>query len=371
VVRLPTKRALGQAAEEYRAAVRVVVNAVPVRGTSLGVVTENLLVGWDQLGLDDEVHVVLRPGVSLDLPPSVTVHEEGGRRFAVMERRVPALCRHVKADAMLGVTPATTMAPLPCPRGVLALDIRHELRPEQFSRQTRLQRGVSYRIGYRQADAIMCISERTRDDLLEAHPYLRRRRVVAAQLGADHVLSWAPRVSGPPYALAFGQWGNKNVGLVIDAWALLRRQGDDVLPLVLVGLPADAREATVAHVAAHDLDDIVTVQPWLSTTEFQRTFTSASLVVFPSDFEGFGLPALEALRLGIPVVVTPDKALLEVTGGKATVMDGWHAAALAAAVPLARATSDEDRRAGIEQASAFTWRRTASVVRSTLAACRD
>jgi glycosyltransferase involved in cell wall biosynthesis len=350
--------------------VRVVVNAVPVRGTSLGVVTENLLKGWDQLEVDDEVHVVLRPGVELDLPSWMHVAHYGGSRFSVMDRRVPALCREVRADAMLGVTPATTMAPLPCTRGVIALDIRHELRPTQFSRQTRLQRAVSYRIGYRQADAIMTISNRTRDDLLAAHPFLRRRRVVAAQLGADHVLSWAPREEGPAYALAFGQWGNKNVGIVLDAWRQLRREGE-VLPLVVVGLPADGRAAVEASVLERGLGDVVTVRPWLSTEEFQRTFTSASLVVFPSDFEGFGLPALEAMRLGIPVVVTPDTALLEVTGGLATVMDGWDAAALAKAVPLARAQSGEDLRAGIEHASAFTWRRTASVVRATLSAATE
>jgi glycosyltransferase involved in cell wall biosynthesis len=111
------------------------------------------------------------------------------------------------------------------------------------------------------------------------------------------------------------------------------------------------------------------VEPWLSTEEFQRTFTSASLVVFPSDFEGFGLPALEAMRLGIPVVVTPDRALLEVTGGHAIVMDGWDAAALARSVPPARALSGEALAAGVAHASGFTWKRTATEVRSTLAAC--
>lgn len=354
------------------AAVRLVVNALPVRGTSLGVVTENLLLGWDQLGVDDEIHVVLRPGVDLDLPPSVHLSRSGGSRLAAMELRIPALCRRVKADAMLGVTPATTMAPLPCPRGVIALDIRHELRPRQFGRTTRLRRAVSYRIGYREADAIMCISNRTRDDLLAAHPYLVHRCVVAAQLGADHVLSWPARQKNQdaPYALAFGQWGNKNVGVVLDAWSLLRGQGHDVPPLVIVGLPAGARAAAQGAVRARGLEDVVTLRPWLSTKQFQQTFTSASLVVFPSDFEGFGLPALEAMRLGIPVVVTPDTALLEVTGGKATVMDGWDAIALAKAVPAAQAQSGADLKEGIEHASSFTWKRTASIVRSTLVSCR-
>ncbi|HEY6471571.1 MAG TPA: glycosyltransferase, partial [Acidimicrobiales bacterium] len=170
------------------------------------------------------------------------------------------------------------------------------------------------------------------------------------------------------YALAFGQWGNKNTGLVLDAWALLRDAGDDVPPLVVVGLPADARSAVQADAAARGLAGFVTVKPWLDDDEFHRQFTGASLVVFPSDYEGFGLPALEAMRLGIPVVVTPDPALFEVTGGLATVMEGWDAAALARAVPVARAQTEEALKRGIDHASAFTWARTASRVRATLAA---
>ena len=214
----------------------------------------------------------------------------------------------------------------------------------------------------------MCISQRTRDDLLAGHPFLRSRRVTVAPLGADHVLEWPPRQPGAGYALAFGQWGNKNVDLVLDAWAMLRSRCD-TLPLVVVGLPAKAHADAKVGAAARGLQDLVTVRPWLSALEFQQQFTSASLVVFPSDFEGFGLPAVEAMRLGIPVVVTPDPALLEVTGGRATVMDGWDAAALSRAVPQALQTSAEQLRAGVEHASTFTWRRTAADVRDALLAC--
>ena len=197
---------------------RVVVNAVPAAGTSLGVVTENLFKSWDSA---DDLHVVLRAGVELDLPDHVTVHTFGGSRLLAMDVRVPSLCRSVRADVMFGMTPATTMAPLPCPRAILVHDLRHVLRPDQFTARIRLRRWASYPIGYRQADAIVCNSHRTRDDLLTAHPSLRRRRVTVAQLGADHVLAWPQREHGPEYALAFGQFGNKNADLVLDAWTIL------------------------------------------------------------------------------------------------------------------------------------------------------
>jgi glycosyltransferase involved in cell wall biosynthesis len=348
--------------------VRVVVNAVPARGTSLGVVTENLLKGWVSLDLDDELHLVVRSGVPLDVPDAVQVHPVDGSRFGAMDIRVPALCRRVRADAFLGVTPATTMAPLPCPRAIIALDLRHEARPQQFTAGRRLLRRVSYGIGYHQADAIVCISQRTSDDLLAAHPFLRSRRVTVALLGVDHVLAWPPaRQDGPAYALAFGQWMNKNVDLVLDAWAILHARGE-ALPLVVVGLSPEARVEVGAGAAARGIGDLVTLRPWLDDGAFQQQFTSASVVVFPSDYEGFGLPAVEALRLGIPVVVTPDPALLEVTAGLATVMDGWDAPALARAVPLARRTGGSELRAGVELASTFTWQRTARDVRTVLAA---
>ncbi len=369
LVQLPWSPPLGNGrgppALRYRSAVRVVVNAVPAAGTSLGVVTENLVRSWDRA---DDLHVVLRSGVELDLPDHVAVHTYSGSRLLAMDVRVPSLCRRIRAEAMFGMTPATTMAPLPCPRGILVHDLRHELRPDQFTARIRLRRWASYPIGYLQADAIVCNSHRTRDDLLAAHHHLAGRRVTVAQLGADHVLTWPRREPGPAYALAFGQFGNKNVDLVLDAWTILSRRGD-AIPLVVVGVPGSGRDAL--RVAVHDrgLGALVSVRPWLTDLEFRRQFAAAAVVVFPSDYEGFGLPAVEAMRLGIPVVVTPDPALLEVTGGLATVMGGWDAESLAQAVPRARATSPGDLERGRAHAAGFTWHRMATEVREALVAC--
>lgn len=224
---------------------------------------------------------------------------------------------------------------------------------------------MSYAVGYRQADGIACISERTRSDLIASRPWLRNHLVRVALLGADHVKAWDPMGSSDEYAIAFGQWGNKNVDLVVDAWSHLHRLGD-ALPLVLVGLSEASRVHVQAKVDGLGLGQVVTILPWLPTDTFHQRFASARLVVFPSDFEGFGLPAVEAMRLGIPVVISDDPALVEVTDGHATVMNGTGPDALARAVNAARASSTEDLAKAQSHAEAFTWRRTAAQVREVL-----
>jgi glycosyltransferase involved in cell wall biosynthesis len=353
--------------------VRIVIDGLPIRGdNSLSIVSEHLLAGWQLLENGDELHLVVRSGAEISVPDSVRVHEVKFGRLRFVSRltaqsfRLPRLCRSVDADVMLGVLPATSVAPLPCPRAVIAWDFRYRLRPEQFSRKTKLLRRVSYAIGFRQADGVACISDRTRRDLVAFHPRLAKVPVRVAHLGADHVDSWPVRRAGEAYAIAFGHFSNKNVDLVLQSWAALRRHPGDILPLRLVGVPASERDRLEARVVELGLADVVTVNPWLSKTEFQEAFASSSLVVFPSDFEGFGLPAVEAMRLGIPVVITPEPALLEVTAGHATVVEGEGPEALAQAVLAARDSSPEALAAAERHAAGFTWAHFASDVRGLL-----
>jgi glycosyltransferase involved in cell wall biosynthesis len=351
---------------------RLVIDGLPVRGrNSLAVVVEHLLDGWTQLRTGDELHLVVGRGAQLTIPDGVVLHEVdlGARhylgRLHAQARIVPRLCREHRADVMLGVLPATTVTPLPCPRAVIAWDLRFELRPEQFRRRTRLLRAVSYGIGFRQADAIVTISERTRGDLLASRPWLQERLVRAAPLGGDHADAWPRRQAEEAYAITFGQWANKNVDLVIDAWAALEARGE-APALHVVGLGQASREKLGQRIAALGLEHRVRALPWLSDAEFQAEFASAAIVVFPSDFEGFGLPAVEAMRLGIPLVITPEPALLEVTGGHATVMDGWDADALVDAVLAARERTAGELDAARVRAQDHTWARTAGRARATL-----
>jgi glycosyltransferase involved in cell wall biosynthesis len=339
----------------------VVFDAVPVRGgTSLSPVLENLLAAWVALDTGDALHVVTGTDHRMRLPAEVIVHPITGslgtaRRMLAQSLDVPRVCRAVGADAMIAAIPSTTITPLPCPRIAIVHDQRYELRPEQFGRAARTIRTVSYGIGYRQADALVAISDRTRDDLLASRPYLRRSGIVSTiRHGADHVPAGTGRSGGQEYAIAFGQHSNKNVLLVLDAWRAMVADGA-ALPLRLCGTPSGEREALAAEIAARGLTELVSVLGWLGAEEFAEQFAGSSLVVFPSDFEGFGLPAVEAMRAGIPVVISPDPALVEVTGGHATTMTGWSAADLVTAVGVARATSAAERAAAAEHAATMTW----------------
>jgi glycosyltransferase involved in cell wall biosynthesis len=350
---------------------RVVIDGIPISGASIGIVAEHLLGAWAALDLNDELHLVVGPDADIDIPSSVHVHHARYGRSPFVSRlwaqsaAIPRICRDVKADIMLGIIPTTTVTPLPCPRAVIAYDVRHELRPEQFARQTRLAKQVGYGVGFHQADAVACISERTRRDLLAGHPRLRRRIVDVALLGADHVASWPVHRPAVDYAVAFGQYGNKNVQLVLQGWAALHGRGD-ALPLVIVGLSPPDRTAVESTVTEMGLSDVVSALPWLPAASFKERFASASVIVFPSEFEGFGLPAVEAMWLGIPLVISKEPALLEVTAGHATEMERDDAEALASAVSAARHMPAGALEAAQTHAATFTWRATATHIRDML-----
>ena len=356
---------------------KIVIEALPyVPFGGYAVVLEGLLRGWDQLESDDEIHVLLTEGVEFNGPPSVEVHRfrvgrpEMIRRIAIQSRAARNVCREVGADVLLGLLPTTAVTPVGCPKVITVYDLRHELLPEQFTRRRRLLRRLSYGIGYRQAASIICISERTRQDLLRSRPRLRRKPSFVVHSGADHVDTWRkedPPPGGEPYALAFGHFPNKAVRRVIDAWEILARRGS-APPLVLVGLPADARATVEERIRAGGLEGVVRPLPWLDDEEFHVRFASAGMIVFPSDFEGFGLPAVEAMRLGIPLVISDDPALLEVTGGNATVVSGAAPESLADAAARAWVTPEEELDRARAFAGRYLWARTARETREVLSA---
>ncbi|RYJ06578.1 MAG: glycosyltransferase family 1 protein [Actinomycetales bacterium] len=341
-------------------------------GTDFGGIrtyVEHLLRAWSLAYPDDELVVLTPVGSTLDVAGherhEVVFGSPGPlRRPWAVTRAVQTLVRERGADAVLATFPATTLRRPGVPLAVVVHDLRHERRPEQFTRGRRVLRRISYSRAYRIADTRVAISRRTLDDLTDLHPATRSAPNVVIHHGADHVLGW-PTGQGTGGAIAFAHHTNKNPHLVIDAWALLRDRGL-ARPLTVLGVGSALRAELSEQVERLGLGESVRLAPYLDDDEYLATVAEASLMVFPSDFEGFGLPVLEAMMLRMPVVIAPEPASLEVAGEHAFVADGWTPEALAEAVLRADAQGPDAREAARAWAEAFTWEQTARRTREAL-----
>ncbi len=222
------------------------------------------------------------------------------------------------------------------------------------------------------ADRVVCISESTRRDLLRFVP-LDAAKVSVTPLGPPplpNIDGGAPPDTGGPYVLHVGERQNyKNFDLLLQAWARSEELRAKMRVVAFSNRPFTAAERNRQR--ALGLDEKLVLHRGGDDATLARYYTSATALVCPSRYEGFGLPVLEAMARGCPVVCSNTGALPETAGNAALLFDPTSASELVRALEsLVRAPAmTEDLRArGLRRVAQFSWDRCAD---ETLAVYRS
>lgn len=285
----------------------------------------------------------------------------------------PLALRQVGVDLLHALAFVAPVA-APCPFVVTVYDLSFLRYPEAFRPFNRWYLRQFTARSVRRARAVIAISESTRQDvikLLGAPP----ERVHTVYCGVDEAFRPLPaaevaafkaaRRLPDTFVLFLGTLEpRKNVDGLIRAYAGWRKQQPDAPPLVIAGGKGWYYAHIFSLVESLDLTKYIRFTDYVPQHELPLWYNAASLFVYPSHFEGFGLPVLEAMACGTPVITSTSSSLPEVTGnsGAARLVSPADTDALAAA--LREVMADNDLRAVMSQqalirAAHFRWDKTA------------
>jgi glycosyltransferase involved in cell wall biosynthesis len=271
----------------------------------------------------------------------------------------------------------------PCPVVVSIHDLSFEHLPQTFKRRSRMQLRMTVRRSARNAAQIIALSEHARMDLINTY-HLIPEKVNVVPLAApaafapvrdDNELQRVRQTYGidGDYILSVGSiQPRKNLRRLIEAYSVLRHaQPECKLPqLVLVGKNAWLYDETLRALKYTDVGASILLTGYVPESDLPALYSGALCFIYPSYYEGFGLPPLEAMKCGAPVIVGNRTSLPEVVGDAALMIDPFDVNAIAGAIQKMITDSEfrsELRVKGLERAKEFDWKETA---RQTLAVYR-
>jgi glycosyltransferase involved in cell wall biosynthesis len=232
--------------------------------------------------------------------------------------------------------------------------------PEWTTRRTRQMHRAKYRNAARTCDVILVNSRFTAEDVCERLGVSPERVRVAYPGVDDRFSAEGERADlGRPYVLTLATLEpRKNLGALVDAHALLPAGGP---ALAVAGGAGWGEQPELAREGVLPLG-------YVPDGEVPRLLRGAAAFVYPSRFEGFGMPIVEAMACGVPCVVSSHPSMDEACGDAAVRVDPERPEAIAAGIERALAERDELVRRGLEHARRFRWRDTGEAF---LAAYRD
>ena len=236
----------------------------------------------------------------------------------------------------------------PAPTAITLQDLLHLERPELWSRTSRAFRAVAYDRPARRAQIVIVPTEYTRRRVSERlNVPLERIRVV--HYGVDHDAFRPGDEPREPFLLYPARpWRHKNHARLFEAFALVRRERPE-LELVLTGGGHGERALPTG----------VRVEGLVDRERLASLYRRAAALVFPSLYEGFGYPPLEAMACGCPVAASTATSLPEICGDAAVFFDPLSSEDIAHAIVRALDDDGELRERGLRRAATFTWKATA------------
>jgi len=263
----------------------------------------------------------------------------------------------------------------PCPVVTTIHDLAFEHLPETFNRRSWMQLRLTVRRTARRAAHIITVSEYSRQDIIKTYRVAPERISVTPEAASPHFAritneSELGRVRQKygiqrDYVLSLCSiQPRKNLVRLIQAYSYLREShlGAELPQLVLAGKKGWLESEIFRTANESSIARDILFTGYVADADLPALYSGARCFVYPSYFEGFGLPVLEAMQCGTPVIVGNRTSLPEVVGDAGILVDPFNPKDFANAIErLVSNPSDRDelREHGIERAKAFNWLETA------------
>lgn len=326
--------------------------------------------GLDQAALGLPANFVVKPSRLPTINPRVRIPWEQG---------IAPLILRGTADLYHG---CLNVAPLlsPVPTVITIHDLAFIRFPQTFRAYNRIYLDLATRLSARRASRILAVSEHTKREVVGLLGIPPERVIVTPNAARSHFHPPAPAAieqlrarHGLPerFVLYVGTLEpRKNLTTLLEAFALVSQSVPDV-PLLIGGGKGWMYEPIFARLEQLNLRDRVKFAGYIPEEELPLWYAAATVFVFPSIYEGFGMPPLEAMACGTPVITSNTSSLPEVVGDAGLMVAPTDPIALAEAIRRVLVDADlraELRQRGLARARRFSWADTAA---KTLAAYRE
>ena len=301
-------------------------------------------------------------------------------RIILEQTLLPAACLSARLD-WLWSPGYTTPFWAPCPQAVTMPDLQYKSHPEDMSWFERWVLDTLVRVACRKSRIIFAISEFSKREIVK-HGFAPAEKIQAVLLGVDksfgrvipkdEILTSLEQLvpQEKPYILCVAHsYPHKNVHLLVDAFNLLT----DVIPhnLVLVGKPRRGEKDLADSVARlSNKDRLFRFSEGLPFRTLQMLYQRADIFALPSAYEGFGLPVIEAMMAGVPVVTTREGSLPEVGGEHVFYVETLSPKSIAQVINKVVNQTQAEREKSVwlarEWAGQFTWQRSAENLKIVL-----